>query len=75
DCTFFDSVGRKCTIYSVRPGQCRTWPFWSSNMKNRRGWEMSAETCPGMRAPDARGEHFVPVEKIRVIMDSNPDHL
>ena len=78
DCVFLrenEDGKRTCSIYPVRPTQCRTWPFWSSNMKNRRGWEMSAKTCPGMREPDARGEHFVPVEQIRVIMESNPEHL
>src|SRR5436190_2479311 len=30
DCVFFEQdVG--CTIYSIRPRQCRTWPFWESN--------------------------------------------
>src|SRR5690242_4772461 len=32
DCIFYDkSVG--CTIYEARPGQCRTWPFWESNLE------------------------------------------
>ena len=78
DCVFLkenEDGKRTCSIYPVRPTQCRTWPFWSSNMKNRRGWEMGAKTCPGMRDPGARGEHFVPVEQIRVIMASNPEHL
>ena len=28
DCIFFDRVRAICTIYSVRPLQCRTFPFW-----------------------------------------------
>jgi len=78
DCVFLreDGDGRRtCSVYPARPTQCRTWPFWPSNMKNRRGWEMSAQTCPGMRKPEERGENFVPIEQIRVIMASNPDHL
>ena len=27
-CVFFDLSQRKCSIYSVRPSQCRTFPFW-----------------------------------------------
>ena len=27
-CLFFDRVERLCSIYSVRPVQCRTFPFW-----------------------------------------------
>src|SRR5688572_10802901 len=30
DCVFYDSSAG-CTIYPVRPRQCRTWPFWDSN--------------------------------------------
>src|SRR4051794_15663334 len=34
DCTFFDSKTRRCTIYAARPPQCRTWPFWNSNLES-----------------------------------------
>lgn len=27
-CWFFDDTRRMCRIYSVRPRQCRTFPFW-----------------------------------------------
>jgi Fe-S-cluster containining protein len=27
-CIFFDTLTRRCKIYSVRPSQCRTFPFW-----------------------------------------------
>lgn len=47
DCTFFDSEKRGCTIYPVRPRQCRTWPFWDSNLGSPRSWERVKETCPG----------------------------
>ena len=44
DCVFF---GREkgCTIYSVRPRQCRTWPFWDSNLANPEDWERTRR-CP-----------------------------
>src|SRR6516165_2359859 len=29
DCIFYDKY-QGCTIYPVRPKQCRTWPFWES---------------------------------------------
>ncbi len=47
DCTFFDPVTRRCTIYSVRPIQCRTWPFWHSNLRSSESWEQVRQTCPG----------------------------
>ena len=27
-CKFFDLDKRQCSIYDVRPSQCRTFPFW-----------------------------------------------
>lgn len=47
DCTFFDSESRGCTIYPVRPIQCRTWPFWNSNLKTPQDWEEAERDCPG----------------------------
>ncbi len=47
DCTFFDSQTRGCTIYPVRPAQCRTWPFWNSNLESPGTWEEVKKICPG----------------------------
>lgn len=27
-CVFFDTQSRKCSIYELRPKQCRSFPFW-----------------------------------------------
>ena len=32
DCIFLDAKSRTCTVYESRPVQCRTWPFWKSNV-------------------------------------------
>lgn len=47
DCIFFDNQARRCTIYSARPEQCRTWPFWDSNLKSAAAWKHTCEVCPG----------------------------
>ncbi len=47
DCTFFDGATRRCTIYPVRPKQCRTWPFWNSNLESPEAWADVQTTCPG----------------------------
>lgn len=47
DCIFLDAESRKCTIYSARPVQCRTWPFWTSNVQTRRDWKQTCRECPG----------------------------
>jgi Fe-S-cluster containining protein len=46
DCVFYDRQAG-CTIYPVRPRQCRTWPFWDSNVATPDDWQRTCETCPG----------------------------
>jgi uncharacterized protein len=47
DCVFFDGKTRKCTVYEQRPRQCRTWPFWNSNLRSPETWAETCESCPG----------------------------
>ena len=47
DCVFFDNGSRKCTVYDARPRQCRTWPFWDSNLRSPEDWEHTCQVCPG----------------------------
>ena len=58
DCVFLehdaDHPGRRrCGVYEDRPTQCRTWPFWESNLRHPRDWEQAAEGCPGMERLDS----------------------
>ena len=46
DCVFYDRK-EGCTIYPVRPRQCRTWPFWPSNVSTPEAWRRTCEACPG----------------------------
>lgn len=47
DCVLLDKETRKCTAYEQRPRQCKTWPFWDSNLRSPQAWEEAAEACPG----------------------------
>jgi Fe-S-cluster containining protein len=58
DCVFFDRE-KGCTVYPVRPRQCRTWPFWESNLATPENWEETQRRCPG----SGQGE-LIPVEEI-----------
>src|SRR5438874_1739586 len=58
DCVFFER-GVGCTIYPVRPAQCRTWPFWDSNLESPESWKRTQRGCPG----SGRGE-LIGVEEI-----------
>ena len=65
DCIFLrESNGQKrCTIYAVRPSQCRGWPFWSSNLASPSAWNQVAQKCSGIN----RGKHysFEEIERIK----------
>ena len=37
-----------CAIYPVRPPQCRSWPFWNSNLRDPESWALAALRCPGI---------------------------
>jgi Fe-S-cluster containining protein len=58
DCVFYDQDAG-CTIYSVRPRQCRTWPFWASNVRSPLAWEQTCKACPGSGQGD-----LIPAEEI-----------
>ncbi|MFO0937444.1 MAG: YkgJ family cysteine cluster protein [Gemmataceae bacterium] len=58
DCVFYEK-DKGCTVYSVRPKQCRTWPFWESNVATQEDWEQAAVNCPGMNQGT-----LIPVEEI-----------
>lgn len=47
DCIFLDPSTRACTVYQARPVQCRTWPFWKSNVESPKTWSQAARSCPG----------------------------
>jgi Fe-S-cluster containining protein len=46
-CVFFDEERRTCDVYTARPRQCRTWPFWNSNIKTEAAWKETCSVCPG----------------------------
>ncbi len=47
DCVFLDPDTRKCQVYEHRPRQCRTWPFWKSNLSSPQAWQEAGKDCPG----------------------------
>lgn len=55
-----------CGIYQTRPIQCRTWPFWKSNLKSPETWQQCGQTCPGLN----RGEHHS-LEVIQAALHGN----
>ncbi len=69
DCIFLSwpTNGQKgCEIYPVRPMQCRTWPFWQENLKNKKTWEKAGRACPGINQGNLYHS-----EQIQSILNSN----
>ena len=66
DCVFLREMDGKriCGVYPVRPRQCRTWPFWTNNLRSPETWDKASRDCPGMN----HGRHygFVAIEDVRV---------
>lgn len=47
DCIFLKD--QRCSVYEVRPKQCRTFPWWAANLSSREAWEEAATRCEGIR--------------------------
>jgi hypothetical protein len=58
-CVFL-GANRQCTVYPVRPLQCRTYPFWPELTGNLKAWQAEAKRCEGID----QGRR-VPLERIR----------
>lgn len=65
DCIFLVRKKGKatCGIYSVRPLQCRTWPFWTGNLRSANTWNEVHKSCPGLNK--GKQYTFVQIERIR----------
>jgi uncharacterized protein len=57
-----------CEIHAARPVQCRTWPFWNSNLSSPQAWELIGRGCPGIN----QGPHH-PLPVIQASLKSNGD--
>jgi len=70
DCVFLDretAPGKaRCSVYEVRPMQCRTWPFWGSNLVSRDEWNESGKNCPGLNTGPLHSTEHVRLTRDRV---------
>jgi uncharacterized protein len=57
---------RICSIYSMRPLQCRTWPFWGSLLSGKQAWDNAGRKCPGIN----RGSRKFTVRQIEALRDA-----
>ncbi len=64
DCIFYKD--KSCTIYPVRPMQCKTYPFWLKNLRNEKKWKEVEKECPGI----GKGKLYTAKEIIDLISKS-----
>jgi Fe-S-cluster containining protein len=57
-CGFLRADG--CSIHSVKPVQCRVFPFWPELVESVEEWRKTGEWCPGI----GKGE-LVQIESAR----------
>jgi Fe-S-cluster containining protein len=51
DCVFLKE--KKCSVYTARPKQCRTFPWWQENLETPEHWKEASIRCEGINHPDA----------------------
>ena len=61
-CVVWDEVGG-CSIYTTRPEQCRTFPFWDEYIDSPEGWATAKKRCPGVGVG-----HLYSVERVDKIL-------
>jgi Fe-S-cluster containining protein len=60
DCVFLKD--KTCTLYTSRPMQCRTYPWWPEILASKEAWKEEASRCEGIEHPDSTE---VPLEEIQ----------
>ena len=58
DCVFWDEASG-CQVYSARPRQCRTYPFWQANLGSEADWDSEKRECPGVGEGPLRGREEI----------------
>jgi Fe-S-cluster containining protein len=70
NCHFLQEDG--CAIHPVKPVQCRTFPFWPENVRNKRAWKRVGQTCPGIGAGPVLPREDV-VRETEICCEAFPD--
>lgn len=45
-CHFLEESG--CSIHTVKPTQCRIFPYWPELIEDKKEWRKTASWCPGI---------------------------
>jgi len=45
-------TGDHCSVHSVKPAQCHTYPFWPELVEDRGAWHDAKSVCEGLDDPE-----------------------
>jgi hypothetical protein len=62
-CVFLEE--RKCSIYEVRPKQCRTFPWWKENLSSPEAWQRASQECEGIHVQPSTEIPVVAFEQVQ----------
>lgn len=58
DCIFWEKENRNnkggCSIYKIRPLQCKNFPFWLTTFSSKENFEYTAKRCSGIMSKNGR---------------------
>lgn len=57
-CVFLDRDTNQCGIYSVRPIQCSTYPFWSNVLESEQNWNDEVRRKDGNERTTRSDQHL-----------------
>ena len=70
-CIFLEG-GKLCSVYEVRPVQCRTFPYWPNVMETKETWLEEKLICEGIDNPTAC---TTPMETINTTLEWQKDDI
>ena len=62
---------KKCNVYKARPTQCRTWPFWTENMRPKTWNKEISKFCPGIGV----GKIITKTQIEKILMEDEENEL
>ena len=65
DCVLLDNG---CSVYPVRPRQCRSFPFWKEALHSPESFKQAIRSCPGVGS----GKLYSPAEIDRISEEGFP---
>lgn len=61
-CVLLNEQG-KCSVYPVRPTQCRTYPFWPEILISEEKWNDEVHRCEGINSGEVIDTEYIEDQK------------